>query len=207
LLTPDPTNFKKKESNALRDRNDEINSPHSKRNVDYLNKEKDEDAKKNSNKTDFNLNFGNVLQNKIDNNVLDFISSDEDSQGNGSDNDETVRRDDKLLDDEEFKRILIGSNKAIDKIESSKKTTSSKDRKEQSVNQIGIPIITESNYNLLGNSSNKSKQSPKTNELEIVLKNNTGSTSSRLKDSGKNVTNNKNDFIAEINLKNDSSTN
>lgn len=207
MLTPDPTNFKKKESNALRDRNDEINSPHSKRNVDYLNKEKDEDAKKNSNKTDFNLNFGNVLQNKIDNNVLDFISSDEDSQGNGSDNDETVRRDDKLLDDEEFKRILIGSNKAIDKIESSKKTTSSKDRKEQSVNQIGIPIITESNYNLLGNSSNKSKQSPKTNELEIVLKNNTGSTSSRLKDSGKNVTNNKNDFIAEINLKNDSSTN
>jgi len=208
LITPDPSDFKKRESNQSRERKDEVQGPQSKRNVEFVNKEKDEEAKKNQNKIDFNLNFGNVLQNKNNDNVLDFNSSDEDSHGqDGSDNDQTIRRDDKILDDEEFKRILVGSNKQIEKIESSKKTSTSNDRKEPSVNQIGIPISTESNYNLLGNSSNKSKQSPKPNELEIVLKNNTGSTSSRMKDSGQNVTKNKNDFIAEINPKNDSSTN
>ncbi len=208
MTTPDPTDLKKKESNQSRERKDEVQNPQSKRNVDFLNKDKNEEAKKNANIMDFNLNFGNVLQNKKNDNVLDFNSSDEDSHGHdGSDNDETIRRDDKILDDEEFKRILVGSSKQIDKVESGKKTNTSNERKEQNVNQIGIPISTDSNYNLLGNSSDKSKQSPKPNELEIVLKNNTGSTSSRMKDSGKNVTNNKNDFIAEINPKNDSSTN
>jgi len=72
LTTPDPTDLKKKESNQSRERKDEVQNPQSKRNVDFLNKDKNEEAKKNANIMDFNLNFGNVLQNKKNDNVLDF---------------------------------------------------------------------------------------------------------------------------------------
>ena len=139
-------------------------------------------TKKGLNKIEFSLNFENVLKNKINPKLVYFDSSQEDSNDeNPSDDEETLRINEKSLDDEEFKKIIESSHKN-EKTNSDKNNENSEKNKNTDKNEIR-----DSNYNLLRNSSSdKSKKTLHVENDEIILKPNLGSTSSRKKDEKNN---------------------
>jgi hypothetical protein len=197
----------KKEETIISKKNAENSNSKSNQNSGFFAKDSEERvirAGTTPNKIEFNLNLGSIGKKESYNkpvdiirsdHVNDFKSSDEDSPGH-SDEEQTERHPEKSLDDEEFKRIIASSHKNNEG-ESLKKSLNSSDKNNQNKDHIVIAVNSDSNYNLLGKtSSDKSKSSARINELEIVLKNNTGSTSTRNKDGKDN-----NDFIAEIKAK------
>lgn len=147
-----------------------------------------------NNKIDLSINIDKILKNIGEEDNLN------DNKSLNSENDVTIKLEEKSLDENEFKKIIQLSHKGDKPF--LKQTSNSNEKNpeiDKNPNQIGIAINNESNYHLFGKDFEDKSVNPDNENIEIFLKNkNILGNSSRFKEINKENQSSRKDIKLDI---------